>query len=92
MKETILTKIGILKRTKKPTNKPSDSPIKTTTQELVVESVEPTAVKPSNHVSSKSGPKKVRKLQFTKKGVLVREVSCHGSPTSKKLRALNVAQ
>ncbi|CAI9293187.1 unnamed protein product [Lactuca saligna] len=92
LKETIPTKTRVLKCTKKPTKKPSESPINTTIQEPIVEIVEPTVVKTSNSFSSKGGPKKAQKLQFTRKGVFVCEVPCLGSPTSKKCQALDVAQ
>lgn len=55
-------------------------------------SVESTVVEPLHTVSSKGGPKKVKKLQFTRRGVLIHEVSCPESPASKKCRALDVAQ
>lgn len=77
-------KIGALKGTKKPAKKPSDSTTKTSAQEPVVKSVEPNVVEPKNHVSSKGGPKKVKRLQFTRRGVLVCEVLCPRSPALKK--------
>ncbi|CAH1424012.1 unnamed protein product [Lactuca virosa] len=66
--------------------------IKTNSQELVVESVEPKDVESSNPISSQGDPKKVRKAQFTRRGVLFREVTVPGSPTSKKHRAIDMAQ
>lgn len=82
--KTISTKTGVLKRTKKPSKKSSDFPLKTATPESIVKSVEPKVVKSSQHVSFKGGPKKVKKLQFTRSGVLIREVSCPGSSASNK--------
>ncbi|CAI9264755.1 unnamed protein product [Lactuca saligna] len=41
LKETIPMKIGVLKRTQKPTKKYSESPVQTTTQEPIVKIVEP---------------------------------------------------
>ncbi|CAI9263234.1 unnamed protein product [Lactuca saligna] len=92
VKETIAMKTGVLKCTKKPTKKPSDSPIKTYAQEQVVESVEPNVFEPANPVSSEGGPKKVKQLQFTRRGVLVHKVLYPRSPSSKKHRALDVDQ
>lgn len=69
VKETIPMKTGVLKRTKKPAKKPSGSPIKTTTQKLVVESPKPKDVEFLIPISSQGGPKKVRKAQFTRWGV-----------------------
>lgn len=75
------------------------------TQEPVVETVEPIVVEISDPVPSiatitqesepfakKGGSKRVKKLQFTRWGVILHEVSSHGSPTSKKHRALEFSQ
>ncbi|CAH1436302.1 unnamed protein product [Lactuca virosa] len=88
----IPTKTRVLKRTKKPPKKPSESPIKTTTKEPVVESAEPKDVEFSNPISSQGGPKKVQKPKFTRRGVLFREVPVPGSPDSKKHRAIDMAK
>lgn len=70
VKEIIPMKTRVLKQTKKPAKKPSNSPTKTSTQDPFVESVEPTIVDPSVPVSYKGGPKKVRKLEFSRREFL----------------------
>lgn len=43
-------------------------------------------------MSSQGGPKRVRKAQFTWRGVIFREVMVPRSPASKKRQAIDMAQ
>lgn len=81
VKETILTKSGVLQQTNKQAKKHSHSLIKDSNHELVFESVELTIVETSYPFSSNDGPKKDKKTQFTIKGVLFCEILVPGSPT-----------
>ncbi|CAH1437462.1 unnamed protein product [Lactuca virosa] len=89
-KEIIPSKTSFLKRTKKPANKPCDSPVRPSVQEPEIELAEQTQVDSSHTHSSQKGIKKIRKHQFNRKGVLFREVSVLVSPASKKRQTFDM--
>ncbi|CAH1443931.1 unnamed protein product [Lactuca virosa] len=74
-KEVVPSKTSILKRTNKPTHIPHHSPERPIVQEV------------SKHVFSTKGIKKIHKPQLNRRGVPIRKVPAHVSPTSKKQQA-----
>ncbi|CAI9278740.1 unnamed protein product [Lactuca saligna] len=59
-------------------------------EELVEETIPTKTSKWGEPAAKKHGAKRVKKLQFTRKGVVLRVLSTPGSPTSKKHQALDV--
>lgn len=81
-KEVVPSNTSVIKRTKKPTHRPQHSP----ERRPIVEEVPKQSISSPKEVTV-SKAKRIRKLQLSRKGVVIREIPTPVSPASKKRSA-----